>query len=53
MGVPALRDATLEMLAKVDVPDVVRRRATHVIEENERVLAAVASVRGRRPGVRG
>ena len=40
MGVPALRDATLEMLGKVDVPDVVRRRATHVIEENERVLAA-------------
>jgi galactokinase len=41
MGVPALRDATLDMLARVDVSDVARRRATHVIEENERVLAAV------------
>ncbi len=41
MGVPALRDATLDMLAKVDVPDVVRRRAQHIIEENARVLQAV------------
>jgi galactokinase len=41
MGVPALRDATLDMLAAVDVPDVVRRRAQHIIEENARVLKAV------------
>jgi galactokinase len=46
MGVPALRDATLDMLAKVDVPDVVRRRATHIIEENARVLEAVAAFEG-------
>lgn len=44
MGVRALRDATLEMLARVDVPDVVRRRAQHVIEENDRVLATVAAL---------
>jgi galactokinase len=44
MGVPALRDASLEMLARVDVPDVVRRRAQHVIEENDRVLATVAAL---------
>lgn len=44
MGVPALRDATLEMLARADVPDVVRRRAQHVIEENDRVLATVAAL---------
>ncbi len=44
MGVPALRDATLAMLARVDVPDVVRRRAQHVIEENDRVLATVAAL---------
>ena len=31
MGVPALRDATLEMLGRVEVPDVVRRRAQHVV----------------------
>lgn len=41
MGVPALRDATLDMLARADVPDVVRRRAQHIIEENGRVLQAV------------
>ncbi len=44
MGVPALRDATLAMLARVDVPDVVRRRAQHVIEENDRVLTTVAAL---------
>jgi len=44
MGVPALRDATLEMLGRVEVPDVVRRRAQHVIEENDRVLATVAAL---------
>jgi galactokinase len=43
MGVPALRDATLEMLDAVTVPDVVRRRAQHVIEENSRVLEAEAA----------
>lgn len=41
MGVSALRDATLDMLAQADVPDVVRRRARHIIEENARVLQAV------------
>ncbi|MGC8779721.1 MAG: galactokinase [Anaerolineae bacterium] len=44
LGVPALRDATLEMLAHVDLPDVVARRARHVIEENARVLATVAAL---------
>ncbi len=45
MGVSALRDATTDMLADVEVPDVVRRRATHVIEENKRVLQAVEAFR--------
>ncbi len=40
MGVSALRDATMGMLNAVEVPDIVRMRATHVIEENERVLQA-------------
>jgi galactokinase len=43
MGVPALRDATLDMLNRVSVPDVVRRRGQHVIEENCRVLETEAA----------
>jgi galactokinase len=45
MGVSALRDATMEMLDAVELPDIVRRRATHVIEEDERVLRAVEAFR--------
>ena len=37
MGVPALRDATTAQLSRID-DAVVRRRARHVIVENERVL---------------
>jgi galactokinase len=44
MGASALRDATMEMLDAVDVPHVVRRRATHVIQD-ERVLQAVEAFR--------
>ncbi len=40
LGVPALRDATLDDLDRVDDPTD-RRRARHVIGENDRVLAAV------------
>lgn len=45
MGVPALRDATMTMLDAADLPDVVRRRAAHVIQEDARVLQAVAAFR--------
>ena len=45
MDVSALRDATMDMLDAVDVPDVVRLRAKHVIEEDERVLRAVEAFR--------
>jgi galactokinase len=40
LGVPMLRDATLEMLerAKEQMPDVIYRRARHVITENARCL---------------
>jgi len=44
LGVPALRDATLEMLEKVELPAVVSRRARHVITENDRVLETVAAL---------
>jgi galactokinase len=43
MGVPALRDATLAMLAAAGLPPIVAARARHVIEENSRVLEAVAA----------
>jgi galactokinase len=41
LGVPALRDATPDDLARLDDP-VLRRRARHVVTENARVLATVA-----------
>ena len=46
LGVPALRDATLAMLDAVDLPDVVARRARHVIAEDERVLETVTALQG-------
>lgn len=44
LGVPALRDATLSMLAQVAMPELVARRARHVIAENDRVLETVAAL---------
>ena len=41
LGVPFLRDATSSMLASADLPDLQRRRAAHVIGENERVQRTV------------
>lgn len=42
LGVRALRDVTSEKLKQhLDLPDLLRRRATHIIEENERVWSAV------------
>jgi galactokinase len=43
VGVATLRDATLDRLAAL--PDVLSRRARHVITENARVLAGVAALR--------
>ena len=45
LGVPALRDASLAQLEAVALPDVVARRARHVITENDRVLETVAALR--------
>jgi galactokinase len=47
IGVKALRDATLADLDKIP-DDVVRRRARHVITENERVLSVAALLRSKR-----
>jgi galactokinase len=45
MGVPALRDVTSEQLEKVEMPAVVKRRARHIVGENERVEKAVELLR--------
>jgi galactokinase len=37
LGVPSLRDARLDQLQKVKLPEVVARRARHVIGEDDRV----------------
>lgn len=42
LGVPALRDVALPALAEhPDLPPLLRRRAAHVVGENERVLQAL------------
>jgi galactokinase len=42
LGVPALRDvASADLARRRDLPDLVRRRAAHVVGENERVWRAV------------
>lgn len=47
-GVKALRDVTLAQFEQYQerLPDVVRRRARHVISEDERVLASVQALEG-------
>ena len=45
LGVPALRDLSLEQLNKLAVlPPALQKRARHVITENARVLAAVSAL---------
>ena len=45
LGVPALRDATLEMLEQANLEPVIARRARHIITENARVIDTVAAFR--------
>src|SRR6185312_16126726 len=47
-GIGSLRDATPEMLdeAAGDLEPVLARRARHVVEENDRVMAAVDAIEG-------
>jgi len=45
MGVPALRDVTSAALDAADLPEIVRRRAAHVVGENERVFLALDALR--------
>jgi galactokinase len=44
MGVEALRDATLRELEAAPMPDLAKRRARHVVGENERVFEAIAAL---------
>ncbi|MDX2080660.1 MAG: galactokinase [Terrimicrobiaceae bacterium] len=48
MGVPALRDVTSAQLESANLPDLVRRRAAHVVGENERVMEALGHLRAGR-----
>jgi len=41
MGVPALRDVTSKKLAAAKLPEIVKRRAAHIVGENERVFEAL------------
>jgi galactokinase len=38
LGIRALRDATTALVRNSDLDDIIRRRALHITEENERVL---------------
>jgi len=45
LGIPSLREATLDQLSSLRSP--LRQRAQHVFDENKRVLGAVAALRDR------
>ncbi len=47
LAIPSLRDASLADIESMppETPDVLRKRARHVVSENDRVLAAVSALR--------
>lgn len=45
LEIPALRDATTAQLNQAGLPDLVHRRAAHVVGENERVFEALDHLR--------
>jgi galactokinase len=45
LGVPALRDISRDELGQRDLPPLLRRRAAHIVEENERVWRALDLLR--------
>jgi galactokinase len=49
-AIRALRDVSSEMLERIggELPPTIRKRCTHVIRENQRVMAAVAALREHR-----
>lgn len=48
MGVPALRDASSEALEATKMPEMAKRRARHIVGENERVFLAIDAMRSGR-----
>jgi galactokinase len=53
LGIAALRDATLDMIAGHDLDPVDRRRAVHVVTENARVQAMAAALEAGNPAEAG
>jgi galactokinase len=52
LGVEWLRDVTPEQVERADIDETLKRRARHVVTEDERVLRAVDELRGGRvPGL--
>lgn len=49
LGIKLLREINLEDLQRKSLPDVLMRRARHVVSENERVHAAVRAIREHNP----
>jgi galactokinase len=49
LGVAALRDVTSAQLSSADMPKVVKRRAAHIVGENERVFEAVEHLKHHDP----
>jgi galactokinase len=45
LGINELRDITLEELEQKTLPDLLMKRATHVVSENARVFAAVNAIK--------
>ena len=45
LGVASLRDVTPALVKSADLDDVIRRRALHITEENERVVQGVDALR--------
>lgn len=45
LGIKELRDITLEKLLKADLPELLMKRARHVVSENARVFEAVSAIK--------
>ncbi len=53
LGVSALRDATSAALDYAQLPDLIHRRAAHIVGENDRVLRATEALQAGNPEVLG
>ena len=45
LGIKELRDISLENLLKADLPELLMKRARHVVSENKRVFEAVSAIK--------